>query len=200
GVRWFGDYRRVYPGALHVFCLDLRFWYASPAYRYERQLAASSLRNRDGVQVPLEQQRRIAYAIWRYGRSDDPARQAAVMLYVHAMMGDGRRGEVDPAAVGRGVAPIYRRIARDTARYHGPYRVAVQLPSRLVVNRPVTASIRILSAQGNPLPYVPLTLAAEGANGAPLHVSTNAAGIARARLTPSTIAGLQLRVQTGPLA
>ncbi|HET8606596.1 MAG TPA: class F sortase [Gaiellaceae bacterium] len=198
GLRWFGDYHAVLPGASHVFCLDLRFWYASRAYRYRRQLAA--LRNRDGIRVSLERQRRIGYAIWRYGRSHDPVRQAAVMLYVHAMMGDARPGEVDPAAVGHGVAALYRQVARDSARYHGPYRVSVRLPSRLLVERPATAAIRVLSARGKPLPYVRLGLAVDGADGAAARLRADAAGVARVRLTPTTTAGLRLRVRTGPLA
>ncbi|HVU76620.1 MAG TPA: sortase [Gaiellaceae bacterium] len=185
-------------GAPHAFCLDLRYWYAARSYRYRARHGV--LRNRDGEPVSLERQRRIAYAVWRYGRSDDPARQAAVMLYVHAMMGDARPGEVDPAAVGHGVAPLYRRIARDTARYHGPYRVDVKLPAGLAVDRPATAAIRVLSAHGNAVPGVELTLKADGADGAPARVRTNTAGVARARLTPSTAGALRLRLRTEPLA
>ncbi|HVW18827.1 MAG TPA: Ig-like domain-containing protein, partial [Solirubrobacteraceae bacterium] len=195
GLRWFGDYR--VPGAPKAFCLDLRYWYASRSYRYRPQ--AGVLRNRDGVRVPLERERRIAYAIWRYGRSDDPARQAAVMLYVHALMGDARPGETDPAAVGHGVAAVYRQVARDSARYHGPYRVAARLPSALVVGRPATATIRVLSAHGKPVRSVRLTLAAAGTDGVPATVTTNAAGVARLRLTPMATA-LRLRVRTEPLA
>lgn len=198
GLRWFGDFHRVVPGVAHAFCLDLRFWYASHGYRYRRQRAV--LRNRDGARVTAERERRIGYAIWRYGRSGDPVRQAAVMLYVHAMMGDARPGEVDPASVGHGVAAVYRQVARDTARYHGPYRVAVQLPSRLLVDRPATAAIHVLSAHGSPVPGVRLTLAIAGAKGAPAHQRTDAAGVARVRLTPSTTAGLRVRVRTEPLA
>jgi hypothetical protein len=196
GLRWFGDYRGAVAGEAHAFCLDLRYWYASRRYRY--RLQTTPLRNRDGVRVPAERERRIAYAIWRYGRSHDRVRQAAVMLYVHAMMGDGRPGELDPAAVG--VAPLYRRIARDTVRYHGPYQVTVKLPSRLIVERSTTAAVQVRSAHGKPVPYVRLTLAAEGAEGAPTHLRANADGVARVRLTPSTTAGLRLRVQTEPLA
>ena len=61
--------------------------------------------------MSAEQQARIAYAIWEYGRSTRPRQQAAVMLYVHMLMGDGRPGELDPAALGRPVAVLYRRIA-----------------------------------------------------------------------------------------
>lgn len=195
GLRWFGDYR--VPGAPRAFCLDLRYWYASRAYRYRPQTGV--LRNRDGVRVPLERERRIAYAIWRYGRSDDAARQAAVMLYVHAMMGDARPGETDPAAVGHGVAGVYRQVARDSARYHGPYRIAAKLPTALLVGRPATAIVRVLSAHGAPVPYVRLTMTAAGADGAPATLRTNAAGVARLRLTPEATA-LRLRARTEPLA
>ena len=196
GLRWFGDYRGAVAGEAHAFCLDLRYWYASRRYRY--RLQTIPLRNRDGLGVSAERERRIAYAIWRYGRSHDRARQAAVMLYVHTMMGDGRPGELDPSAVG--VASIYGRIARDSVRFHGPYKVTVTLPSRLIVERPATAAVRVRSAHGEPVPYVRLTLASEGAEGAPTHLRANADGVARVRLTPATTAGLRLRVQTEPLA
>ena len=45
------------------------------------------------------------------------------MLYVHSLMGDARPGEVDPAAIGPQVASIYRQVAADADRFHGPYRV-----------------------------------------------------------------------------
>src|SRR4051794_21812780 len=51
GVRWFGDYRGVVPGAAHAFCIDLRYWYASPDYRY-RPAPSGALLNRDGERVP----------------------------------------------------------------------------------------------------------------------------------------------------
>src|SRR4029450_13784680 len=89
GMRWFGDYRGAVPGHPHAFCIDLRFWYASPSYRY-REVSSTVLRNRDGVLISGEKQRRIAYALWAFGRSTRPGRQAATMLYVHSLMGDGR--------------------------------------------------------------------------------------------------------------
>src|SRR5205823_14857699 len=98
GTRWFGDFHGAVPGEAHTFCIDLRFWYASRAYRY-RRLRAAVLRNRDGEPVPLERQAKMAYAIWNDGRSENPNRQAAVMLYVHSLMSDARLGELDPATL-----------------------------------------------------------------------------------------------------
>ena len=199
GVRWFGDYRGAVPGAAVAFCLDLGFWYASPRYRYRPQ-AAASLRNRAGATVPVERRREIAYAIWRYGRSAKANQQAAVMLYVHSRMGDAREGEVDPAALNPTVAALYRRIARDTHNNHGPYRIETRLPARLTVGHVATASIRVVSAQGNPLPHVGITLASSGATGLPAQLETDAAGEARFALTPTATSGLALRLVTEPLA
>ena len=199
GVRWFGDYRGVVPRAAHSFCLDLGFWYASRRYRY-RPRTAALLRNRAGATVPLERQRELAYAIWRYGRSGQANRQAAVMLYVHSRMGDARPGEVDPAAVNPTVAALYRRIAGDTARHHGPYTIETRLPGRLGVGQSAAASIRVVSAAGQALPHVRITLAASGARELPAQLQTNAAGVARFALTPTATSGLSLRVVTVPLA
>src|SRR3954447_6213720 len=118
GTRWFGDYTNAVPGHAHAFCIDLRFWYASRSYRY-RPAASTMLRNRDGEVLPAARQARLAYALARFGRTSSPARQAAVMLYVHSQMGDARPGELDAKAPGRGVAAQFRTIARETTLYHG---------------------------------------------------------------------------------
>src|SRR5688572_15019423 len=91
GVGYYKRYRygRIVSGNQPSFCIDLRYWYPSRAARY-RPAPGGTLRNREGERVSLEAQRKLAYATWRYGRSDDANRQAAVMLYVHALMGDAR--------------------------------------------------------------------------------------------------------------
>jgi hypothetical protein len=198
GSRWFGDFRHVIPGQAHTFCIDLRFWYASPAYRY-KPAPAGALHNKDGVPVPPERQARLAYAIWEYGRSTRPRQQAAAMLYVHGLMGDARPGEVNPAALGRPVATLYRRIARAAARLRGPYRFETRLPGTLTVGQQTTATIRVRSAEGNPLPYVRLTLAADGVDTTARQVRTNGAGLAAISFTP-TAAAFGLRVTTEALA
>jgi hypothetical protein len=119
------------------------------------------------------------------------------MLYVHTQMGDARPGELDPSALGRPAAAIYDRIARDSARFHGPYRVEAKLPQRLRVGRPATAVVRVVSARGVALPYVDLSLAGAGV---PAHAATNRAGVARIRWTPTAAAELRLRIATAPLA
>jgi hypothetical protein len=106
GLRWFGDFRGAVPGEAHTFCLDLGYWYPSPDYRFRESTAP--LRNRLNQPVPLSNQQRMAYAIWRYGRSTIPNQQAAVNLYVHSLMGDARPGEVDPGAVSPVVASLYQ--------------------------------------------------------------------------------------------
>jgi len=198
GVRWFGDYRRVIPGEKHTFCLDLRFWYAARAYRY-RSAPVTQLRNKDGAAVSARKQAQMAYALWEYGRSEQPRRQAAVMLYVHRLMGDGRAGEVSPAALGPAVVSLYGRIARTARRYHGPYRVEARLSAALTVGRPAAATIRVLSAEGNALPDVGLTVSADGAATRSRQVRTDASGSVAIALTPTSV-GVRLRVTTEPLA
>ncbi len=195
GVRWYGDFRGAVPGKQHLFCLDLRFWYASRAYRYRRAPAAH-LRNRDGVHVAAAERHRIAYAIWTFGRSSSPARQAAVMLYVHSQMGDARPGELDVS--GRSLS-LEREVAHASARDAGPYRVEMQLPARLVVGQAASATIRVLAAGGRALPNVSLALSTTGAS-APARARTDSAGVARFGVVPAAVAGLSVTVRTGPLA
>src|SRR5438128_12025470 len=45
GIRWFGDYRRAVAGEAVTFCIDLGYWYPSPASRF-REAPAGVLRNR----------------------------------------------------------------------------------------------------------------------------------------------------------
>jgi len=78
GVRWYGDFKGAVAREPHTFCLDLRFWYASRSYRYVRR-AAAGLRNKDGTRVPAERMQRMAYAVWNFGRSRNPANQAAAI-------------------------------------------------------------------------------------------------------------------------
>jgi hypothetical protein len=200
GTRWFGDYSDVVAGKSHTFCIDLRFWYPSKtdAYR-ELAIATTGLHNRAGQTVSPRMQQEIAYAIWNAGQSSDPNRQAAVMLYVHSRMGDAAPGEVDPAALGSVVASLYAGVARDAARYHGPYRIVASLPSSTVGGH-LTATIRVLSASGAAVPGVPLTLIATGATGVPAKVTTNGRGVARVPLTSTSVAGVSLAVRTGALA
>ena len=184
GVRWFGDYKGVVLGSPRGFCIDLRFWYPSPRHQY-RELTSKVLRNRDGKVVPVASRRKLAYAIWTYGRSSKQAQQAAVMLYVHDLMGDARPGEVDPKAIGATVARIYADVERDANRYHGPYRVEVKMPAKLKVGEKGTATIRVLSASGAGMPNTSLALAAEGARGVAKRTTTNGSGVATVNLSIS---------------
>jgi hypothetical protein len=198
GLRWFGDYRGAVADAIHTFCIDLQYWYPSPSYRYEAQ-PTDSLRNRDGEAVALEHRRLMAYAMWAWGRTDNANRQAAVMLYVHSLMGDARPGEADPRAVGDAVAAIYAQVAKDAARYHGPYRVTVDAPTRLRVGEQGAATIRVLAATGEALPDVELALTAQGAT-VPARVSTGADGVAHVQFTARTAGGVTIDAKTEPIA
>jgi hypothetical protein len=184
GTRWFGDFRNAIPGSAHTYCIDLRFWYPGPAYRYREQ-TSGSLTNKDGEAVPFLNQQRIAYAIWEYGRTNDPDQAAAVMLYVHSQMGDARPGELDPSLLAGSGPALYGRVSRDAARFHGPYRVEVTLPRTLRVGKTVTATVRVLAAGGAAVPDQPVNIAASGLTGAPARSQTDANGVARLTVTPT---------------
>ncbi len=185
-------------GAPHTFCIDLRYWYPARAYNF-REDTSGTLKNRDGETVSVENRRRLAYAIWTFGRTSDPIRQAAVMLYVHARMLDAQPGEADPNAVGRSVPPLYERIARDSARYHGPYRIDVRMPSNLQVGAQGAATIRVLAASGDALPGVELQLTAAGAS-APRTATTDSQGVAHVTLQATSAGDLRLAVRAPGLA
>ena len=142
GTRWFGDFRNVVPGQFHMYCIDLRFWYPGPDYDY-RPVSAAGLRNRDNEPIPVVNLQKMAYVLWTYGRTTSDDAAAAVMLYVHSLMGDARPGEIDPTAIGPAVTVVYTRIAREAALYHGPYRVDVALPAQIGAGKKATATIRV---------------------------------------------------------
>jgi Sortase domain len=197
GTRWFGDFRGAVKGHRHAFCIDLRFWYASPSYRY-REVSSSVLRNRDGAIISREKQHRIAYALWAFGRSMKPSQQAATMLYVNSLMGTARPGELDPHAMPTKVAALFRSITRAAARYHGPYRVETRVPKRLIVNHPTRATVWIRSASGHALPDATLSVSARGA-AVPSRARTDGRGRAMITLRPTAV-HVQLRVASRALA
>jgi hypothetical protein len=197
GTRWFGDFRGAVKGHRHAFCIDLRFWYASPSYRY-REVSSTVLRNREGTIISREKQQRMAYALWAFGRSMKPSRQAATMLYVNSLMGTARPGELDPDVLPTKVAALLRSIARASARYHGPYRVETRVPKRLIVNHPTRVTVSIRSASGHALPDATLSVSARGAV-APSRARTDRRGRAVITLRPTAV-HLQLRVASPALA
>ena len=109
GIRWFGDFHGAVANEAHTFCIDLRFWYPAARYRYEAR-EITGLRSRAGSAVSALNQQKMAFALWRYGRSTSDTQQAAVMLYVHSLMGDAAPGEVDPSAVSPAVAAQFAQI------------------------------------------------------------------------------------------
>jgi hypothetical protein len=197
GTRWFGDFRGAVKGHRHAFCIDLRFWYASPSYRY-REVSSTVLRNREGAIISREKQQRIAYALWAFGRSMKPSRQAATMLYVNSLMGTARPGELDPDAMPTKVAALFRSIARAAARYHGPYRVETRVPKRLIVNHPTRVTVSIRSASGHALPDAMLSVSARGST-VPSRARTDGRGRAVITLRPTAV-HVQLRVASRALA
>jgi hypothetical protein len=146
GPRWFGDFRGAVPGVDGAtFCIDLRFWYPSRSLGYEKRSAAG-LRNRDGDALSASSLRRMNCAMWRFGRSNSATQQAAVMLYVHKLMGDGAPGEVTSQALSSGTRAMFRRIQREVKRHAGPYRVRATLPEGMVAGREAAATTRTTSS------------------------------------------------------
>ncbi|MGE4425212.1 MAG: class F sortase [Solirubrobacteraceae bacterium] len=199
GLRWFGNFRRAIPDVTDsAFCIDLRFWYPSKAFDYRKRDIAG-LRNKDGRKVSTTKIRRMSWALWNHGRSKSKREQAAVMLYVHGLMGDGAPGEVDPRAIG--VKARHDRIARDARRYAGPYRIEVKAPTGATVGDRFSATIRVRAASGALVPRVPIDLkGSTGASGIPGKVTTSRKGIARVTLTATDVAGIQLKARTDALA
>jgi hypothetical protein len=199
GIRWFGDYRGAVPGAGPTFCIDLRFWYPDRDYAFT-ETSSEGLKNRAGAAVSVEKQRRMAYALWNYGRSASPNQQAAVMLYVHELMGDGAPGEVDPAAIGPEVQALFAKIARESTRLHGPYRIDADMPGGLKVGKSATGTVRLISASGAPVPGVVVSLDAKGASGVPASVRTNDKGVATVTFTPTAADGVSIEARSESIA
>jgi Sortase domain len=200
GLRWFGDFRGAVEGEVQTFCIDLRFWYPSKAYNFKQMEVGPGFKNREGEAIAVRSQQKMAFAVWNYGRTSNATQQAAVMLYVHSLMNDGAPGEVDSKAIGPAVAARFAAIERDTARFHGPYRIETKLSDGLRVAKKATGTIRVLSAAGNPLPDLDLTLAVKGAAGAPKRIRTNGAGVARISFTPTDVEGLTVNVASETVA
>jgi LPXTG-site transpeptidase (sortase) family protein len=183
GVRWFGDYRGAVEGVTGgTFCIDLRFWYPSKRFGYEKRSAAG-LKNKDGDAITATNLRRMNRALWRYGRSNSAAQQAAVMIYVHRLMGDGAPGEADPKALSAASQSIYSKVVSDAERFAGPYTVKATLPDKLVAGVQAQLTVEVLTSSGRRVPNVAVTLKATGADGLPASVSTGASGVAKAPIT-----------------
>ncbi|EHN09129.1 peptidase C60 sortase A and B [Patulibacter medicamentivorans] len=201
GTRWFGDFRGAIDGvSAGAFCIDLRFWYPSKRFAYEKRPIAG-LKSKERKSISAAKLRQMAYALWNFGRSRQRNQQAAVMLYVHGLMDDGAPGEVDPKAIG--VSSLYARIARDARRYAGPYRVQVDLPSSgLTVGTAIKPTVRVLASSGAVVPNATVDLSGSaGATGLPRTISTGRTGVARLALTPSDAkGGLRLSARATGLA
>jgi Sortase domain len=179
GQRWYGDFRGAIPGIAHSYCIDLRFWYPSASYRY-RESTSGVLVNKEGETVSALNRQLIAYAIARFGQTTDPNQAAAVMLYVHSLIGDARPGELDPHDVGPAAAALYARVQHDSEAYHGPYRIDARVTGALTVGKPAAVNVRVLSAAGNAVPGVSVSV-----GGGPV-ARTGSTGGARIAFTPST--------------
>jgi Sortase domain len=199
GLRWFGDYKGVVPGLGRGFCIDLGYWYPSAADRYVL-VTSPGLRTTTGRALLLLDRQQMAYAVWAYGRTTKADRQAAVMLYVHSLMGDARPGEIDPATVGPAVEAEFSKIAAAAARYHGPYRVVGSVTGPLRPGRRASAEVRVLSATGAAVPGITVTLGATGASAVPRSVTTGTDGSASFGFTPSSSGGVTIDATARQLA
>jgi len=202
GLRWFGDYRNVVPGVKGpMFCIDLRYWYPSRSFGFAERPADTALRNREGDVVSAASLRKMSYAIWRHGQTNDRVRQGAVMLYVHRLMGDGAPGEVDPAAVGDAVRSTYDRVARESARFAGPYRLQTSVSPDLAVRKPGMLTVRVVAASGAAVPDVGVSLDLDGVRSVPAAVKTGSDGMARIPFSPNDAkGGVRGTVRTEPMA
>jgi hypothetical protein len=199
GVRWFGDYKDVVPGLGRGFCIDLGYWYPSASDKYVL-VATPGLRTRKGRSILLVDRQKMAYAVWAHGRTTNPDRQAAVMLYVHSLMGDARPGEIDPAAIGPAVEAEYSKVAAAASRYHGPYRIAGSVDGPLRPGKPATATVRVLAATGAAVPDVTVSLSPTGASGTPKTVTTSSDGSAEFHFTPAASGGVTIAATAEGLA
>ncbi len=119
GLRWFGDYRKAVPGEDDpTFCIDLRFWYPSPKFKYKER-STDGLKSRAKKAVPATRLAYMNYALWKYGRSDNVTRQAATMLFVHHLMDDGAPGEIDPGAISPQIEATFNRISDEAKKFAG---------------------------------------------------------------------------------
>lgn len=199
GIRWFGDFRGAVTGADPSFCIDLRWWY--PAARFDYRLIPNTgLKNSDGKLISAGTQARMSYALWNYGRTNRATQQAAVMLYVHSLMGDGAPGEVDPAAVSPAVATMFNRIKTNSGRYRGPYRIQTALSPGLTIGKTGTIRVKVISAAGFAVPGVTLSMSAVGASGLRATIKTNAKGIGSATFTPTSVGSMRITARTARIA
>lgn len=192
GPRWFGDYRRAVPGVSSpTFCIDLRYWYPGRSYGYKPR-SADGLRNRDGREIPASSLRRMNAALWKYGGSNDPDQQGAVMLYVHRLMGDGAPGEVDPSVLTAKGRSWYSRVTSFAARFNDPVRVRLTSASKPVVGRRSTLTVSVRTSSGVPVDGITVALSAGGGGTLPARVTTGRNGIATAAYVPATTAALKV--------
>ena len=123
------------------------------------------------------------------------------MLYVHSQMVDAAPGEVDPGAFRPAVRSIFERVARESERLHGPYRVVIGgLPSRMAVSTKATVTIRVLAESGAAVPNARLGLSGRRLAGMPGSVETDDSGFARVELTAADAGELTLTARSEPLA
>jgi LPXTG-site transpeptidase (sortase) family protein len=200
GLRWFGDYRKAVTGEDDpTFCIDLRFWYPSPKFRY-RERSTTGLKNKEGKRISATRLAYMNYALWKYGRSDQVTRQAATMLFVHHLMDDGAPGEIDPGAISPQIETTFNRISDEAKKYAGPYRVVASLPERATVGTATKLTVRVVSAAGNSVPGIPVNLDVRGVSGLPADLRTGSDGTLQVPFTPTAAGELAVTATANGLA
>ncbi|MDQ8043985.1 MAG: sortase [Patulibacter sp.] len=200
GLRWFGDYRGAVTGTTDpTFCIDLRFWYPSKSFGY-KQRTTDGLKNRDGDKVAPTLLTYMNYALWTFGRTTSVTKQAATMLYVHHLMGDGAPGEIDPGAISPQIEKVYDQMADEAKDLAGPYRVEAVPSASLQVGAAGSLRVRVLSATNHPVPDTAVHLDVTGATGLPADLRTGDDGVASLPFTPTSATGLKVTATANGLA
>ena len=166
-----------------TFCIDLRFWYPSRSFDYEKRSAAG-LRNKEGEAISAADLRRMNRALWRYGRSS----QAIAAGRGDALRppADGRRrarGGRSEGAVARQPVDLRERAARRGALRRARTRSRPTCPATLTAGRAAEAKVEVLAASGRRVPNVDVALTRHRRRRLRRRVNTGADGVAAVRLT-----------------
>ena len=160
---WAGNYR-LDAGKFPVYCIKAYASYPTGTYS-------------GAVDVPASPTAaRIGWVINAYGKSKNPDVEAAVaaLIGLHYDVVDTTEKWNAVTAAQRDLAKSYWAAA---AKYAGPYKVVVNVPSGLHRTTAANGSVSVQSATGTPIPAFALKLAASGASLVSTTVVTNSKGV-----------------------
>jgi len=162
---WAGNYR-LDSGQFPVYCIKAYAWY--PVGSYSKAVAVPQ----------TETAARIGWVIGSYGSSKSPDVEAAVAALIGL-----HYDVVNTSEKWNAVTTAQRSLALGywaaSAKYAGPYRVAVSLPTGVQRGSSATGSVSVLSASGVPVPGFALSLSGQGANLTNKALTTGPSGTAR---------------------